>query len=433
MPSIITREQRIYNSKLYKRILDCTGDRFYFAVGKNTDWPSEPSPDTPVDSIKDLQELRDDLLFYKKLSKTTLQTVTRRIDWDSGGTIVYDAFDDSIDMLNKDYYVMTDEFNVYKCIDNNGGVASTTKPTGTSNNIITLADGYRWKYMFTLSGSEVFTYLTDLHIPIKTLSSDDGSSQWDVQQSAIDGGLHRIEITDGGSGYSSAPNVTINSNTGSGATATATLSGDAVDSITITDPGEDYLDVSIVIDDPPSGTTATGRGILSPKGGHGSDALSELGDGGVMFQTFFDEDEEGDFPQTEEYRQLSVILNPVTTTLGTKFVVAGSDQTDFDVSETVEGGTSGATSIVRHWDSENGVLYVDNNNSFTNGETITGDSSGAVRTISSQSPEDLPATEDSYASSEINTLTGDILYMENRVAIERTTENNEEFRFVIQF
>ena len=44
-------------------------------------------------------------------------------------------------------------FNVYKCLDNNGGAASTVEPTGTSTSILSTGDGYKWKYMYTLSAS----------------------------------------------------------------------------------------------------------------------------------------------------------------------------------------------------------------------------------------------------------------------------------------
>ena len=40
------------------------------------------------------------------------------------------------------FYVMTDEYNVYKCLDNNNNALSVNKPIGTQVLPITLADGY---------------------------------------------------------------------------------------------------------------------------------------------------------------------------------------------------------------------------------------------------------------------------------------------------
>lgn len=54
------------------------------------------------------------------------------------------------------------------------------------------------------------------------------------------GTVAKIVVTDGGSGYTSAPTVTITDATGTGAAATAVLSGDAVASVTVGTPGSGY-------------------------------------------------------------------------------------------------------------------------------------------------------------------------------------------------
>jgi len=44
--------------------------------------------------------------------------------------------------------------NIYKCMWNNSGAASTVEPTGTSTSEITTGDSYVWKYMFTHTTTE---------------------------------------------------------------------------------------------------------------------------------------------------------------------------------------------------------------------------------------------------------------------------------------
>ena len=60
----------------------------------------------------------------------------------------------------------------------------------------------------------------------------------------------------GGAGYTSAPTVTINSSTGSSATATATIANGAVTAITITNEGSGYKDATIAFSGGGSPTTA---------------------------------------------------------------------------------------------------------------------------------------------------------------------------------
>ena len=75
-----------------------------------------------------------------------------------------------------------------------------------------------------------------------------------------DGGGHviLITVTNSGSGYTSEPTVTLTGGSGSGAIATAVLSGDEVSIITVDDGGSGYTsNPTVTIDPPPSGTTAT--------------------------------------------------------------------------------------------------------------------------------------------------------------------------------
>ena len=73
------------------------------------------------------------------------------------------------------------------------------------------------------------------------------------------GNLTSITITDGGSGYSSAPTVVITGGGGTGATATATLSDGVVSSVTVTNEGSGYTSVpTVTFTGAFSGSLATG-------------------------------------------------------------------------------------------------------------------------------------------------------------------------------
>jgi len=47
-------------------------------------------------------------------------------------------------------FVMTDEYNVYKCLDNNQNSLSTYKPIGTVVDPVIMPDGYMWKYLYSI-------------------------------------------------------------------------------------------------------------------------------------------------------------------------------------------------------------------------------------------------------------------------------------------
>jgi len=70
--------------------------------------------------------------------------------------------------------------------------------------------------------------------------------------------IDTVSVTGGGSGYTTAPNVTFTGGGGSGATATAAVGNGAVTGITITNAGTGYSAApTVVIDPPPAGTGST--------------------------------------------------------------------------------------------------------------------------------------------------------------------------------
>lgn len=65
----------------------------------------------------------------------------------------------------------------------------------------------------------------------------DGTSKPTVTQK---GGISAVHVTNGGTGYTTAPTVAITGGGGTGATATATVSAGVITGVTITNPGSGY-------------------------------------------------------------------------------------------------------------------------------------------------------------------------------------------------
>jgi hypothetical protein len=397
----------------------------YLFVGKNTAFPDDNNPPTPVNSTANIEFTPwRDMYGAKRIQSTDVTHAIERYNWTSG--TVYDAYDDQdTNLLDDDFYVLTEDYNVYKCLFNASGTASTTKPTGVSTLQFTTADGYIWKYMYTVTTSNALKFLTNDYIPVQTLSSDDGSDQWDVQAAAVNGGIHVIKVTAGGSGYATAPAVTITGD-GTGATANSTITANVVTAVTVTNIGSGYTRATVSFASGGAAATA----VISPKGGHGADPVEELGGKFVMINSRLDGSESNTISTANEFRQVGLVRDPLLFGTSTRATASSFRQTfrytvantgNYTLDEVVTSGSN--TAFVVEWDATNSYLYTTKplNNNFANGATISGATSGTSRTITAISTPSL----DPYS--------GDLLYVENRVPIARSSDQIEDVKLIIQF
>jgi hypothetical protein len=337
------------------------------------------------------------MMSLKLIGADNTSLVVPRNSWTSGN--VYTQYDNSIDLFDPNsglppFFVVTDSLNVYKCLDNNNGATSTVEPVGTTTNVVTSADGYQWKYMFTINSGDVLQFVTTDWIPVETLTENDGSLQWQVQQAAVPGTIDRIDLTVSGTQYSQVPAIEITGD-GSGATAVATVAGGNVTGVRVTATGENYTWATITFSG--GGVGANGAeavAIIAPFGGHGSDPVTELGGFYVMMSANLSFDENGAFTVQNDYRQIGLIQNPLLNDNATPATATDYNQSVrltlgsisgsvFNPDETVMGSTSHATGIVMDWNASPNVLrLLQPIGSFVPGETIVGqDASGVLQTI----------------------------------------------------
>ena len=425
MASLVTSKFRVHNAQQFAEAFSETSNTvMYLFIGKNTTFPNDNSPPTPVNSTANIEYTPwRDMYAAKRITTADVTHAIERYDWTSG--TVYDQYDDQdTDLLEDDFYVMTEDYNVYKCLFNVSASASTTKPTGVSTSPFTTADGYIWKYMYTVTTAKALKFLTNDYIPVQTLASDDGTDQWDVQTAAVDGGIHVIKVTAGGSGYATAPAVTITGD-GTGATANSTITANVVTSVTITAAGTGYTRASVSFASGAAAATA----IISPKGGHGSDAVEELGGKFIMLNVRLDGNESNTFSVANEFRQVGIVRDPYlygTTTRAVassfrqsfKYQLSGISGT-FTVDETITSGSNTASLIEFTTPSIFTTLPL--NLPFANTTSVTGGTSGATGTIAA------------ITTPGLQPYTGDLLYVENRVPIARADDQIEDVKLVIQF
>ena len=486
MPAIITNKFRIHNQEQFvESFTESSANVYYLGIGRpqafatstrgdsRTDNEgSDTAPLTPVDSIGEEFYTFDDMLAAKKVTSSDVSICIPRRNWTTGTVYDYYRHDygnrvtgstttqaansGATNLYDATFYVMSSTFNVYKCLDNNGDAASTVEPTGTSSSILTTGDGYKWKYMYTLSATQQANFLSTDFMAVATNST--------VSSAAVDGAVNIVKIKTAGSGGTNGTHtgVAIRGD-GSSGVASVTVAGGAVTAVTVTTPGTGYTFAYIRNADIVS-AGATGLSgseldvIIEPKGGHGFNAIKELGGFFVMMNTNFEAAEagnSGDFTTANDFRRVALMRDiesggsaaSATTLRGTKAVLVTSPSGDFTVDEEINQATTGAVGKVVEWDSSNNILYyiqtrfndegVDSNGNltaFSGANTITGQSSSVTATPSTSSTTvDSVIFTSGYNAGEIDADTGDIMYIENRSPITRAADQTENVKLIIEF
>jgi hypothetical protein len=204
----------------------------YAVLTRNKQWSTEPTPTDIIDNEQEQSyDLHRNFIGGKRIGSEGASHVTERHDWTSGTVYaMYRDVDD--DMYEREFYVLTDEYNVYKCLYNNKDAASTIKPTGFSTLPFSTSDGYMWKYMYTITLGDANKWLTADYMPVKTIVSGDGSTESDrqisVQNAAVNGAIHVIETDSTGTGYTWLRNGIVTSGTSNRVTLS---SGSTLDNI----------------------------------------------------------------------------------------------------------------------------------------------------------------------------------------------------------
>jgi hypothetical protein len=274
MTAIITNQFRLQNLQYAKRDIDSGVDKYYLAIGRSTSWTVDSNPPAPNIDPKDEMEARLNMQSAKEIADIVY--CAPRYNWTSGNTYV--AWDNNDpDLSSKQFYVLEqDTFNVYICLRAGSG-ASTVKPNGTATgNPSEEADGYVWKFLYTISASDADKFLTSDFIPVFRDAS--------VAAAATEGQIWDYNIVSGGTGYGSTPTLDVEGD-GTGATATATLTGGVITGITVTGVGSGYSYARVVISGGSPSTAADIAPVISPVSLGRELAGVSISNGGTSYTT----------------------------------------------------------------------------------------------------------------------------------------------------
>ena len=489
MPAIITNKFRINNAEQFNESFsEASPEVYYLGIGRPQAFATQTRGDlrtenqgtdsaaiTPADSIIEEFNTFDDLLAVKKLSSSDVSFVIPRRNWVTstvydyyrhdygnritGTTSIQTANSGATTLFDATFYALTTARNVYKCLDNNNNAASTTEPTGTSTSVLTTADGYKWKYMYTLSATQQANFLSTDFMAVETNST--------ISSAATDGAINIVKIKSAGTGGTNGTytGIAIRGD-GSGGTVSVVVSGGSVTSVTITNAGTGYTiayirNADIVTAGATGLTGAEIDVIIPPKGGHGFDAVKQLGGFFVMLNASLEGTEStntGDFTAENDFRRIILIRNPfsggsaasATTLRATKAVrfAASPAPGTFTTDEEINQATTGAVGRVVEWDASNRILHyiqtrfndegIDSNGNrtaFSGANVITGQTSGATGTpsaVASETSDQITFTN-GYSDTELDRHKGDVLYIENRAPITRAADQTENIKLVIEF
>ena len=141
MPNLVTNKFKIHNAEQFIESLSETSATYlYLFVGKVEAWTDETLAPAPTDSVSNTSfDYWRSMIAAKKLSSADVSHIVPRINWQT--LTSYTAYKHTNnEQTSNNFYIVTDNLNIYKCLQNNvaNGV-STIKPTGTSSGIIELS------------------------------------------------------------------------------------------------------------------------------------------------------------------------------------------------------------------------------------------------------------------------------------------------------
>ena len=419
----------------------------YAFVGHIIPWPTDSVPPVPVENTQNTTyDYWRHMLLAKRISVANVAFVAPRIDW--ANNTVYTQYDDAEDLSNTAYYVLVLDttgapaYQVYKCLWNNEGAASNVQPTGVDTDPQTYADGYVWKYLYSLP-TTTDRFLTTTWMPVYTNTS--------VQTlAATYPGKLPIQvpliITTIGSNYNASVNTVCTlSGDGTGATvanAGITIVGGTVQSVTLLTGGSGYTNVGSINIYQSGASLASARAIIPPYPNHGYDNIHELPAKHLMCVLQLADTETGKLTVNNDFRQIGLITNPLlangTLATATTYkqtwdvtIIAGGptyNPDDVVINTTKSPSPSGVVVDVLDGGAGTQVIRMSNVDVQGLAEPF---SSGDVLEVGGGSPSTVSSA--TVSGPELLPYAGYVLYATQRVPITRGADQTQDIKIVLPF
>ena len=515
MAAIVTDQFRILNAGNFVDSVGSNSNSYYVFVGlsnptasgfgRDSDWDTDTP--TPTDNFNYENFVGDSMMYGKRVTSTNVRRLARKIEWARGTKYEMYRHDYSLTNLSPitrssrlydaNYYVINSEYKVYICIDNGSsgintsGNASLDEPTFTDlepSKAGVSGDGYVWKYLFTITPSDIIKFDSTEYISLPS----DWSTSTNAQITAVRGNansdvnenqIKKIYIDNRGAGYSQGSHELNIIGDGSGAKVVVEVnSSGQITNTVVSSGGKGYtygvVDLGSI--NANSSTKANLIPVIPPSKGHGYDIYKELGADKVLVYARFD-DSTRDFPVDTNFAQIGIVKNPTSigstalftenqfSSLGSiKFSsTSGTVSIGDRINQSVTGGT--AKGFVASYDAETKVIkYFQDRSLFLNqttydttdyvgistlskvlsfestgnAVTTTGGFSGSVDTAFTGITTNPTGSKivslgsqftNGLSSSEINKGSGDVIYLDNRPVISRNSRQKEDVKIILEF
>ncbi len=193
-------------SQLLESISEDSNTAYYTFLGAHV---AEANTDKIIaDSVQDIhKDAYRNMIQGKRIMSGDASLMIRNVPYVSNKFFsMYD--DQDIALTTSDYFCVVNAasfYHIYKCLDNNRGSNSTVEPdfshiSGANTQVYQTSDGYRWKYMYTVSSQAKQIFATTNFFPV--------TSNTIVESSATDGVLDIIKVDGTGEGYDNYINGT---------------------------------------------------------------------------------------------------------------------------------------------------------------------------------------------------------------------------------
>jgi len=517
MSAIITDQLRILNAKEFVASVASTSNSYYAFVGLpnatevSSTWDTDP-PD-PRDNFDEENNYWDTMIALKKINASDVKQVVRKVTWQSG--ITYDMYrhdikaenpskpSNAISLYDANYYVVNSDYRVYICLQNGtnpenpSGRASLDEPTFTDlepREAGTSGDGYVWKYLYTISPSDIIKFDSTNFIPVPADWETSTNNAAVRNNAATSGQLKIVTITNRGVGLGTAnrtyTRVPIRGD-GTGAEATVVINNNSkVESVTVSSGGSGYTfgTLDLASGGVPTGSTSpVFNVIIPPQGGHGADIYRELGARNVLLYSRIENDTENpDFITGNQIARIGIVENPqaydstqtleldkASATYALKLTGAGYSSASFTpdsfVTQTIGVGSTAVGRVISY-DQVTGVLkywqdrslagfntdgtqnttptYGFQLNRFTSDPNTGGSISivgGSVNLAIQTSFTGLSTVinnrtyylgqsfTEGMAQPEVKKYSGNIVYVDNRPSITRSISQKEDIKVILQF